>query len=103
MLDRLARVGSTFGRRGGPDDRHARRERPDGPREEGRRDERHGPEHGRGRDAPQDFVDVALTSLAATARLARGRVSESFLVDKLKEVERLIAIAAMQGETPKPA
>ena len=87
ILDRVSRVGSFFAGRHGREGR-----RPFWSREEGR-EEKRGP--------PRDFVSVALTSLESTVGLARGRVPEAVLVEKLKEVERAIAEAAMAA--PKEA
>jgi DNA-binding PadR family transcriptional regulator len=94
ILDRVARFGGFFekfgrgGRRGG----FWSRDEQERPEREGRGDRR-GP--------PRDFVSAALASLEATVALARDRVPESVLVDKLKQVERAIADQAMQTGAPQ--
>ena len=99
ILDRVARLGGFFekfgrgGRRGGFWSREEmdRPERPERPEREGR-GERRGP--------PRDFVSAAMASLEATVALARDRVPQTVLVEKLKEVERAIADQAMQMAAP---
>jgi DNA-binding PadR family transcriptional regulator len=82
ILDRISRFGSFFARA-----REGRRSF--WAREEGKSEEASKPAQ------PRDFVSAALAALESTVGLARGRVPEAVLVEKLKAVERAIADIAM--------